>query len=284
MPEALARAVPSLRCPVCAGALELQRPTTGPPVLACGFGHRFDVARQGHVVLRRGATRLRSDTAEMVAARDRVLASGAFDPVSEALARAVAAVAPEGLLVDLGAGTGQHTAAVLDAVPGLDGVAVELSTPALRRAARAHPRLAAVGADVTGGLPLAGGAAAAVVAVFAPLPPTEELLRVTAPRAGLVVVTPTPDHLAQLRSRLDLLAVPGGKPERLATRLALGWRATATTVARRQVSLDRALARDVVAMGPNAWHLDQALADALDALPERVEDTVAVTFSSFVRD
>ena len=102
--------------------------------------------------------------------------------------------------------------------------------------------------------------------------------------SGLVVVTPTVHHLAGLRSRLDLLDVPEGKPERLAARLAPGWRATASTVARQRLDLDRALARDVVAMGPNAWHAGQALAAALDALPERVQDTVAVTVSSFVRD
>ena len=173
MPDALAAVLPSLRCPVCTGPFELLEPGMGPRVLACRWGHRFDVARQGHVVLRVGATRLRSDTADMVSARGRVLASGAFGPVSAALAEAVAAGAPRGLLVDLGAGTGQHTAAVLAAVPGLRGVAVELSTPALRRAARAHPRLTAVGADVTAGLPLVAGAAACVVAVFAPLPSTD---------------------------------------------------------------------------------------------------------------
>ncbi|MGJ7439428.1 hypothetical protein [Aquipuribacter sp. MA13-6] len=274
---------------MCAGPVVLLVPDVGPSVLACADGHRFDVARQGHVVLLSGGTKLRADTADMVAARGRVLGSGAFDAVSDALVVAAtggAAVDGAGLVVDLGAGPGTYTAALLDVLPAHLGVALELSTPALRVAARAHPRLAAVGADLGRPLPLVDGAvggSGVLVAVFAPLPTADELRRVSAPGARLVVVTPTPEHLAALRQRLDLLGVPAGKPDRLGARLGDGWAETARTDVVTQVSFAPQQAADVVAMGPNAWHTDDTRRSALAALPGHLDDTVAVTLTTFTR-
>ncbi|MFC5381335.1 putative RNA methyltransferase [Aquipuribacter nitratireducens] len=286
--SALADVAGDLACPVCARPLAFV--DGSPAVLLCGAGHAFDVARQGHVVLLRGGTRLRPDTAEMVAARERVLSSGAYGVVSAALADVVAShgppSGPDGLVVDLGAGTGHHTAVVLDATPTRTGVALELSVPALRRAARAHPRLAAVGADLTRPLPLRDASVGAAVALFAPLPTTDELARVCAPGARLVVVTPEPDHLVALRSRLDLLDVPAGKPDRLAERLSPGFAPVDRAHVRTEVTWSAGQATDVVAMGPNAWHPAPARDDLLRTWAERgetVDDVVAVTVSTLVR-
>ncbi len=160
---------------------------------------------------------------------------------------------------------------------------LELSVPALRRAARAHPRLAAVGADLTRPLPVVDAAADTVLAVFAPLPPVDELARIAMRDARLVVVTPTPDHLEGLRDRLSLLDVPSGKAERLEARLAPGWRPVDRQEVRSELLLTRELAADVVAMGPNAWHSDQRRRDATAVLPDVVVDTLAVTVSTFRR-
>ena len=270
-----------LRCPVCTGPVGLIGDR--PRVLACAAGHRFDVARQGHVVLVPGGSTLRADTAAMVAARLRVMDSGALDGVRAALVDACAADPDPGLVVDLGAGPGTYVAAVLDALPGHRGVALDLSVPALRAAARAHDRLAAVGADLTRPLPLADGSVAVALAVFAPLPSAAELSRVGGAGARLIVVTPTPLHLAVLRRRLGLLDVPAGKPGRLDERLSERWAPTGRRESVRSVRLTRDQAADVVAMGPNAWHADDRLAGALAGLPEEVEDTVAVTVSTYAR-
>lgn len=312
--SALAGVLRHLCCPVCAAGLE--QVGSAPVVLGCVHGHRYDVARQGHVTMVPGGTKLRADTADMVAARQRVLDAGVLDPVRDALVRAVAALvgaagtgvvdqsgrvlagsgsaglAPSGdlvddrLVVDVAAGTGWYTAAVLDALPGHLGLALELSAPALRLATRAHPRLAAVGTDLTRQLPLSDGAVGrdgALTAVFAPLPTPAELARVSRTGAGLVVVTPTPAHLSGLRVRLGLLDVPAGKPDRLAARLATAWQEGSRDDVVAAVPLDRRLAGDVVAMGPNAWHVDERLRAALADLPEQLTETVAVTVSRFTR-
>ena len=290
--NALADLLDVLRCPVCAATvdlLDMVGPAAGPRVLACAAWHRFDVAKQGHVVLVAGGSKLRADTADMVRARLRVMASGAFDDVRAGVVevcRGGSARDGGDLVVDLGAGPGTWTAAVLDAAPDRRGLALELSVPALRAAARAHHRLGAVGADLTRPLPLVDGAVGdhgVVLAVFAPLATDDELRRVSLPGSRLVVVTPTPAHLAGLRRRLGLLDVPADKPERLQGRLAGTWQPTGRYEVSTAVRLDRALAADVVAMGPNAWHTDDRLRAALALLPESLDDTVAVTLSTFRR-
>ena len=76
-----------LACPVCAAGLEVEGPTA-----SCREGHSFDVARHGHLNLLGSAQPANADTAAMVEARARVLASGAFDAVDEALAHLAAAL------------------------------------------------------------------------------------------------------------------------------------------------------------------------------------------------
>ncbi len=259
-------------------------------MLGCPAGHRFDVARQGHVVLVPGGSRLRADTADMVAARLRVHASGAFDGVRDALVLAAGPGAGEpdggpvdGLVADLGAGPGTWAAALLDAFPDRHGVALELSVPALRAAARAHDRLAAVGADLT--RPAAAGGRLRLCRPGRVRAAARGRGAAPGRRAGarLVVVTPTTEHLAVLRDRLGLLDVPAGKPDRLDGRLAPGWEPVGRTTSVRTVALGRDLVGDVVGMGPNAWHTDARLRAALAALPDEVEDTVAVTVSSYRR-
>src|SRR6185503_17875502 len=121
------------------------------------------------------------DTPEMVAARERFLGSGHFQPLATALGDLLEhGFAGQGSIVDLGAGTGWYLAALLDRFPDATGIALDVSKPALRRAARAHPRAAAVGCDAWGPLPLRDHVAGAVLNVFAPRN-AAEIARVLAP-------------------------------------------------------------------------------------------------------
>ena len=117
-------ALGALRCPVCHAGLELHG-----AALRCADGHAFDIARQRHVHLAPGSRGLKGDTAEMVAARHEFLAAGHYAPISEALA-ARAHTGAKGVVADVGAGTGHHLAAVLDAHPHRAGVALDKQKPA----------------------------------------------------------------------------------------------------------------------------------------------------------
>jgi 23S rRNA (guanine745-N1)-methyltransferase len=277
---ALDDVLPLLRCPHC-GA-ELGREEAG-DIVRCGDGHTFDVARQGYLSLLAGeGTPHAGDTPEMVAARERILGAGHFEPLADGLAEAAGGAMAGGApacVLDLGAGTGWYLARILDALPEARGLALDLSKPALRRSARAHPRLAAVACDVWRPLPLRDAVAAVVLNVFAPRDPTE-IARVLARGGVALVVTPRPDHLRELVEPLRLLGVDEQKDTRLADRL----EPALAIVGRRELTwtmrLGRAAARDAAAMGPSAFHVSPAdLDERVAALPQRLDVTAAVTIT-----
>jgi 23S rRNA (guanine745-N1)-methyltransferase len=256
-------------CPLCGESM-----VVSPGALRCARGHSFDRARQGYVNLTAGRAPHSGDTAEMVAARAEFLAAGHYDFITTALCEAARTAYPGGLIVDAGAGTGHHLAAVLDAVPTADGLALVASTPALRRAARAHPRAGAALCDTWGRLPLADGAAGLVLDVFAPRN-GPEFRRVLRPGGALLVVTPEADHLAELVSRLGLLRVDPDKAERVAASLD-GFALAGETALRRTLTLSGAEARTLVAMGPSAWHTARV------AVPDGITVTASVRLGVYV--
>ena len=214
-----------------------------------------------------GSRRLAGDTAEMIAARAAFLAAGHYAPITRALAEHAAVDAP-GVIADVGAGTGQHLAAVLDAHPARIGIALDSSTPAMRRAARTHPRMAAVTCDAWDALPLADGAAAVVLSVFAPRG-AAEIRRVLAPAGVVLAVTPTERHLAELREPLGLLRTDPGKADRLAGDLGLHARAREPIEAELHLTAEEALL--AARMGP-AGHHDRTVAP----LPDTMTATLSV--------
>jgi 23S rRNA (guanine745-N1)-methyltransferase len=215
-----------------------------------------------------------------VAARAAFLDAGHYAPIMAAVVGA-AGNAP-GCVADLGAGTGHYLAAVLAADPSRSGLALEISKPALRRAARAHPRLGAVGCDAWGPLPVRTGAISVVLNVFAPRNPAE-LDRILAPDGALVVVTPTTRHLAGLVADLGLLTVAPDKAERVAAQLAPLVPSTQDTCEFGLV-LSHADVLSLVGMGPSAWHVGSAaLGERVAALPEPVRTTASVVVTAFRR-
>jgi 23S rRNA (guanine745-N1)-methyltransferase len=123
--RALAAAAAYLRCPVCAGPLDL-----GGCRLACGRDHSFDIARHGYVNLTAGrAGPGTADTSAMVAARARFLGRGHYRPLAAALQSLAARHDPgvPGLVADLAGGTGYYLAGVLDALPHRHGACLARS-------------------------------------------------------------------------------------------------------------------------------------------------------------
>jgi 23S rRNA (guanine745-N1)-methyltransferase len=253
-----------LACPVCGRGFTLR-----PPAMRCASGHSFDIARQGYVNLLPGGARPgTADTAEMVAARQAFLTAGHYAPLAGAiadLAAATVAAGPRPCVLDAGSGPGYYLAAVLDrlagrpAGPGPEdgtgpvGLAMDISARALRRAARAHPAIGAVGWDTWRPFPVRDAVMSLVLDVFAPRN-AAEFRRVLRDDGALIVVTPGPGHLAELTGPAGLLAVDERKDERLAASLGAHF-----TLARDQelslgLRLTRAEARALAGMGPSARH------------------------------
>jgi 23S rRNA (guanine745-N1)-methyltransferase len=276
--RALAAVAAYLRCPACADPLHLGRSR-----LACGRGHSFDIARHGYVNLTAGrAGPGTADTSAMVAARDRFLGRGHYQPVAAAVQSLAARHDPgrSGLVVDLAGGTGHYLAGVLDALPHRHGVCLDLSVPALRRAARAHPRATALGADVWQPLPLADRSAALVVSIFGPRN-AAEIGRVLAPDGTLIIAAPGARHLGELQRPLGMISIDQHKPQRLADTYRDYARSGVTSV-NYQLSLDHADLTALVSMGPNARHITpQALAARVRSLPSPFTVTVDLRIRVF---
>jgi 23S rRNA (guanine745-N1)-methyltransferase len=264
--------LPLLRCPHCRLSL-----ADGDGVVTCPSGHSFDIARQGYLSLLPGDAQLGSaDTAEQVAARERFLAAGYFDPLAHGLSEEARRVdPPDGCVLDLGAGTGWYLARMLDAFPGRTGLALDLSRHALRRAARAHGRIGAAAADAWGPLPVRDAAVALALSVFAPRN-GPELARVIEPGGALITVVPTGRHLGELVEPLEMLSVDERKGERMAAKLDPWLGPPVETPLEWTFELDRTGVCDAVAMGPSATRVDPV---ALAGLPVPVTVTGSVEIS-----
>ncbi|MFE3101853.1 putative RNA methyltransferase [Nocardia tengchongensis] len=187
---------------------------------------------------------------------------------------------PVPAVLEIGAGTGYYLAAMLDAVPGLRGIALDVSKAAARRAARAHARAGSVLADAWRGLPVRDGAMSAVVSVFAPRN-ADEVARVLNADGRFIVVTPTSRHLGELIEPLGMVSVDAAKEDRLAESLGGRFELVAREAVEYTMSLSHEDVARVVAMGPSAFHGDAGRAEEIAALPDPVAVTASVTVSVY---
>lgn len=266
-----------LRCPRCEAAL-----TTDGRSVGCAAGHRYDLARQGYLNLSGGKEPRNADTTSMLAARDRFLSAGHYGPIADRVLQLVRdrrpaeRSDPETCLLDVGSGTGYYLSHLLSSLSGSRGVALDVSVGAARRASRIEARLGAVVADAWQRLPVAEGSIDVVLDVFAPRNHAE-FRRVLAGSGVLITVSPAPDHLGEVRERLHLLDIQPGKYERLAESLAAHFSEASSSAVRFRTSFEATALRNLVAMGPQAFHLaGEEIAELVQGVATPVDVTVAV--------
>lgn len=220
----------------------------------------------------------------MVTARARFLGSGHYLPLTKGLADASLRHAPrQGLVLEVGAGTAYHLAHILESLPDRLGLAIDLSKDAARAAAKAHPRVGSVVADMWDRLPLADESAGLTLDVFAPRQPRE--LHRTLRRNGiLIVATPEAHHLTELRQRLGLLSIDPEKEGRLSRTLEPYFQLIGTTSLEWAMDLSHDEVAALVAMGPSARHVeDTTLARQIADLEKPATVTAAVAIRAYRR-
>lgn len=269
-----------LACPECGDVLAVRDRS-----LFCARGHGFDIARQGYVSLLTGAsTKMSGDTAAMLDARAAFQDARHFAPIADAVADAVHRDDPPSpfSILEIGAGTGYYLAAALDAAPDAYGIALDVSKPAARRGARAHPRAASILADAWRGLPIGSGRIDHALSVFAPRN-ADEIARTLTPSGLVTVVTPTPRHLSELIEPLAMIGVDAAKDDRLAETMSAHFSLRDRDVVEYSMKLTHDDIAAVAAMGPSAHHAAEHRDERIAALPDIVRVTASVTVSTFGR-
>lgn len=225
----------------------------------------------------------------MIAARADFLGAGHYDPIRRSVADACVDTADavdtpaDAAILEVGAGTGQYLASVLDALPAARGIGLDVSKPAVRRIARSHPRTGAILADAWQRLPVKSASLTHVLSVFAPRNAAESH-RVLAPGGTLVVATPTSEHLRELVALPGMVSVDDRKTERLSSALSGRFERAGRTDVRFTAALPREALGLVAGMGPSAHHVtSDRRAELLASLPDPFDVTVSVTVTTWRR-
>jgi 23S rRNA (guanine745-N1)-methyltransferase len=221
----------------------------------------------------------------MVMAREQFLARDHYRPLADLIAARAARHDDRGrpgMVVDLAGGTGYYLSAVLDRLPHRSGLCVDLSAPALRRAARAHPRAAAVGADVWNWLPIDAAAASIVITVFGPRN-AAEIERILTSGGVLITASPTLEHLHELIDVLGMVSVDRRKPQRQAVAFNR-FHLVDTETLTYGLSLNQRDVAAIAGMGPTARHIPaDAISTRVSALPDPMQVTVSVQMTTYRR-
>lgn len=172
----------------------------------CPKRHAYDVARSGYVNLLQPQDRRSTDAGDakdVVDARIRLFDEGLSSELADECVRQITAIGLDAgaQVADVGCGAGDLLA-VLTNTLAITGVGIDLSVPAIDRAARRHPRLTWVVANADRGLPLPDRSTAALLSINARRNPPD-CARVLMPGGCLLVAVPAADDLIELRASVQ---------------------------------------------------------------------------------
>ena len=248
----------ALACPLDGAALQRRGSTW-----CCASGHSFDIARQGYTHLlpvQNKRSRDPGDSKEMVAARQRFLDAGYYQPLAAALSRAVLADLPASetaSCLDAGCGEGYYLRQLAAATAGGQALALlglDISKWAVVAAARQDQRPNwVVGSNAR--LPVRSGTLDRELCIFG-FPVTAEFARVLKPGGQLLQLDAGTDHLRELRE----IIYPALKPERTSDRQAPpGFTHLSTETLRYRLDLSGAAPiADLLAMTPHLYRASAA--------------------------
>lgn len=174
-------------------------------VMTCARQHSYDIARSGYINLlqpqdRRSLTA--GDTLDAIQARTRLLNADVGRTVLRAVVeRAVPLVPPDGVVVDLGSGSGDVLGELSTRTAGL-GVGIDLSIEAVDYAVRRFPHITWIVANADRRLPLLDHTVDLILSVHGRRYPAE-CQRVLVHSGHLLVAVPAADDLIELRTAVQ---------------------------------------------------------------------------------
>ncbi|WP_404340322.1 23S rRNA (guanine(745)-N(1))-methyltransferase [Pseudoalteromonas mariniglutinosa] len=230
------------QCPLCKDPLTLANNS-----YICQQNHQFDIAKEGYVNLlpvQNKKSKQPGDNLAMVQARRAFLTAGHYHFLQQCIADLVANITPQ-TVIDLGCGEGFYTQAIANNTSA-SVYGVDISKPAVKYAAKRYPHCHFSVASISQA-PFADHQADVLVSVFAPLFATE-LTRLAAKGSTLIVATPGPWHLKQLKQIIynDVKAHTEVAPPE-------GFIKQHTTLLEQQVALTVEDIKHLIMMTPFAW-------------------------------
>lgn len=267
----------ALACPLDGTSLQLNGRSW-----QCEAGHSFDIARQGYVHLlpvQNKRSKDPGDNKAMVAARQRFLSAGFYQPIAEGL---VAAVFHENFraasikALDAGCGEGYYMRYLAENTPEITHLALmglDISKWAVLSAAKQDNKPAwIVGSNAN--LPVLPETLDLILCLFG-FPVYPEFARVLRPGGEIVQIDAGPDHLVQLR---EIIYPELKAPRQLPSAAPDGFTTVGTSAIRYSLTLpDKSSIADLLAMTPHLYRAGvEGLARAaeLESLTVTVEATI----------
>ncbi|ATG77414.1 putative RNA methyltransferase [Pseudoalteromonas sp. 1_2015MBL_MicDiv] len=252
------------QCPLCNHAL-LKTDST----LRCANNHSFDVAKEGYVNLlpvQQKNSKQPGDSLEMVQARRAFLERGYYGFLQENLSDIISNISAN-TIIDLGCGEGFYTQAIASKTNAVV-YGVDISKSAVKYAAKRYSNCNFSVASISQA-PFESQFADVLVSVFAPLF-EQELERLANQNATLVVASPGPCHLKELKSYIYSKV-----NEHTEISSPKGFQKSEQALLTEHVALSFTDIKDLIMMTPFAWKFRP---EHWETLREKGEHTVTLSF------
>lgn len=259
-------------CPLCAASLQLDQKS-----YVCENNHRFDLAKEGYLNLLPVQFKHSAepgDNKQMMQARREFLEAGYYEPMAKAVSMMVNAHQPTHLL-DLGCGEGYYTRKIEAYCPNamqLHGVDIAKFAVAAAAKKQANARFIVASSNR---LPYADEYFDFVLRVFAPSN-EHELRRILKPSGLLLIVTPGPRHLWQLKEFIYAEV----KEHALENDLPRGFERIDTQRISYKIAPKPQQRIDLLQMTPFAWRASESVQQAIkDAAELEIETDFILTLA-----
>lgn len=262
-----------LMCPVCQSPLILNHKQW-----LCENKHSYDIAKQGYVnlhMVQHKHSKSPGDTPEAVQARRRFLMAGYYQPLQQKVVEIIKELNIATAL-DIGCGEGYYTEQMAKSVQQM--VAVDIAKNAVQTAAKTSQQENIIWTVATGAvLPVLQNSIDLCTSLFSPLP-KQEMLRVLKAQGYLLVVTPAPKHLYQMRALL-FESVKLHEPEKFLSQLQPEFKLIRQETVIAPLDLTQNALQDLICMTPYAW---KAKAELRQALEQQSDFKVTAEFQIYV--
>ena len=252
------------QCPLCSKSLSHSLNS-----LRCENNHSFDFAKEGYVNLlpvQNKNSKQPGDSLEMVQARRTFLEQGYYAFLQQALSDIVSRLQGNNI-IDLGCGEGFYTHAIADNTQA-NIYGVDISKSAIKYAAKRYAHCHFSVASISQA-PFKKEFADILISVFAPLF-SKEFDRLAKPNATLVVASPGPWHLKELKAYIYQTVNEHTKVD-----VPEGFTETNQDLITEQVTLSINDLKNLIMMTPFAWKFRP---EHWQALEEKGDHLVTLSF------